>query len=277
MCIAILKPKDKTISKEILQTCSKSNPDGMGFAYIKDDKIHINKYMKFEDFYEDYIQVETTSPMLIHFRIATHGKVEVKNCHPFRLNNRMALIHNGVMSGYGDKQLKTDTQDFIDKVIGNISWKMWKNPSYRQLVGDAIGYSKFAILDVTGDYYIINEQKGVWDDGVWYSNSSYKPKEVTYYKQTKLYDDEDVSWYNIYKKKQDEIDKKEENKSNIVEEELTQAIYKCNKCSKEFNGDYYGIIKCPHCKSDDIEDIGCMYDGTKYYYDEYENNLSSMV
>ena len=117
MCIAILKPKDKTISKETLQECCNNNKDGMGFAYTDGNTVYINKYMNFDDFYKDYKEVETTSTMLIHFRIATHGKVEVKNCHPFKLNNRMALIHNGVISGYGDKENKTDTQDFIDKVI----------------------------------------------------------------------------------------------------------------------------------------------------------------
>lgn len=134
MCIAILKPIDKTISKETLEICSNNNPDGCGFAYVKDNEVIIKKFMEFEDFYKEYSKVETTSTMLIHFRIATHGKVELKNCHPFKLNNRMALVHNGIISGYGDKETKTDTQDFIDKVIGNISYKMWKNPSYVTLV-----------------------------------------------------------------------------------------------------------------------------------------------
>ena len=138
--------------------------------------------MDFEAFYKEYKLVETTSPMLIHFRIATHGKVELDNCHPFKLNNRMVLIHNGIISGYGDKEKKSDTRDYIDKVLSKISWKMWKNPAFREMVGQAIGYSKLGIMDVSGEMYIINYDKGVVEDGVWYSNSSfkeYKPKTTT--------------------------------------------------------------------------------------------------
>ena len=68
------------------------------------------------------------------------------------------------------------TKDFIDKVIGNISYKMWKNPSFIKLVEATIDYSKLVILDNKGRYYIVNEKKGNWVDGVWYSNTSYKPK-----------------------------------------------------------------------------------------------------
>lgn len=180
MCIAIVKPKNKIIPREVLQTCAEANPDGMGFAFCKDDKVYICKWVDdFDKFYEYYSKVETTSNMLIHFRIATHGEVCKDNCHPFKLNNRMALVHNGIISGYGSKTDNvSDTRDFIDKVIGKISYKQWYNPAFRELVGKVIGYSKLGILDKTGRYFIVNEQKGVWDDGVWYSNSSYKKVET---------------------------------------------------------------------------------------------------
>ena len=156
MCIAIVKPLDKTISEDRLRTCYNNNKDGCGFAYIKDNAIIIKKFMDFETFYKEYKLVETTSPMLIHFRIATHG---------------MVLIHNGIIYGYGDKEKKSDTRDYIDKVLSKISWKMWKNPAFREMVGQAIGYSKLGIMDVSGEMYIINYDKGVVEDGVWYSNS----------------------------------------------------------------------------------------------------------
>ena len=180
MCIAILKPSDKTLDKSLLQACADNNPDGCGFAYNEDDKIIIKKFMDFNSFWKEYKKVQDNKTMLIHFRIATHGNVELANCHPFKLNNHMALIHNGIISGYGSKtENLSDTKDFINKVIGNISYKMWKNPSFIKLVESAIGYSKFVILDNSGKYYIINEKKGDWVDGVWFSNSTYKAKTKT--------------------------------------------------------------------------------------------------
>lgn len=177
MCIAILKPSDKILDKDLLQACADNNPDGCGFAYNDGDKIIIKKFMEFNSFWKEYKKVQENKTMLIHFRIATHGNVELANCHPFKLNNHMALIHNGIISGYGSKtENLSDTRDFIDKVIGNISYKMWKNPSFIKLVESAIGYSKFVILDNKSNYYIVNEKKGEWVNGVWFSNSTYKPK-----------------------------------------------------------------------------------------------------
>ena len=275
MCIAILKPKGVEISKKTLMNCALANKDGIGFAYTDGKNIYINKYMDFESFYNDFEKVKDISTMLIHFRIATHGKVEVKNCHPFKLNDRMALIHNGIISGYGDKETKTDTQDFIDKVIGNISHKMWKNPSYRELVGKAIGYSKLCILDVTGDYYIINEDKGKWVDGIWYSNDSYKDKEEPVYTQYgssgykqgglwDMYGEESYDdWYKRRYGKDYPLSKK--NKKEVTNDECW-AIYRCKKCGKEFYGEWDDKkIKCD-CGSSKIEDIGYVYNDTECYY-----------
>lgn len=244
MCIAILKPKDKTISKEILEACHSRNKDGIGFAYVNNGKVIIKKFMDFDKFYKEYLDVEGISNMLIHFRIATHGNVEVNNCHPFKLNDRMALIHNGIISGYGSKtDNKVDTQDFIDKVIGKISYKMWKNPSYRELVGDAIGYSKFCILDNQDNYYIINEKKGSWVDGIWYSNDSYKPrkKEVVIAPA-----------------------KKSEQKS------LFNYITRCQKCGKIVKTNSWWQDDCPKCKGK-LECIGYINNGNEIYYDDEDN------
>lgn len=289
MCIAILKPKGMDISKEILQTCSEANPDGMGFAYIDKDRMYIKKFMEFDEFYKAFKKVKNKSTMLIHFRIATHGKVELDNCHPFFLNSRMALIHNGVISGYGDKEKKSDTRDFIDRVIGNISWKQWKNPSFRELVGKSIGYSKLAILDITGDYYIINEDKGYWDNGIWYSNKSYEPKKkVTYItypttttntsKDYDPYGDEDYDtwWSKTYSTKFNDTttDKESTSKkydSSVSSTDDEKVIYKCKCCGAEFNEDYeMDDVLCEVCHSSNVEDIGFMYRKEKYYYDDYK-------
>lgn len=278
MCIAILKPKDKILTKETLETCCKNNPDGMGFAYIDGGTMYIKKYMKFNDFYKDYKKVETKSNMLIHFRIATHGKVEIDNCHPFWLNHRMALIHNGIIPGYGEQNVKSDTRDFIDKVIGKISWKLMKNPSYRELIGKAIGYSKLAILDITGDYWIINEKDGYWNDGVWFSNKSYEPKkQVTYTsypiketktKQTKMWD---MYGEESYDEWWDRVWNNNDKKDIDVDNDLSdnKGIYKCKECGKEFISSWdIDDVQCDVCKSKDVEDIGFTYRDEKYYYQD---------
>ena len=261
MCIAILKPQGKSLSRELLYNCYTNNPDGCGFAYHTGDDVVINKFMDFEDFYKEYVKYDGKYTMLIHFRIATHGAIELDNCHPFVLNHRMALIHNGVITGYGDKATKSDTRDFIDKVIGNISWKMWKNQSFCELVGNAIGYSKLAILDKTGGYVIINEQKGLWEDGVWFSNSSFKTatKKYTYGKQTYLIED----------KKNDVKQKDEEDLQDYYDSlwANSQFIYKCGDCGKEwYDNGYTWDVECGGCKSSNCYEVGYVYNGKEERY-----------
>lgn len=255
MCIAILKPQGKTISKETLQICFDNNPDGCGFAYPIENDVVIKKFMKFEDFYPEYEKYQHLTT-LIHFRIATHGAVEIDNCHPFVLNSRMALIHNGIITGYGDKKTKSDTRDFIDRVIGNISWKMWKNPSFCELVGNAIGYSKLAILDKTGAYVIINEHKGEWTDGIWYSNTSYKYKKYS----LPLFQD---------KKEKKEEEKKIKNEEDDWEKywHKMQTIYKCGACGKEFYEKSSEFIEeCMSCHSSNLYEVGYVSNGKETRY-----------
>lgn len=266
MCIAILKTKGNPISDEVLKTCSNNNPDGCGFAYVDDGVIRIFKTLDFNEFLIEYKKVEDKSNMLLHFRIATHGKVNVNNCHPFKLNHRMALIHNGIISGYGDSKSKddglTDTQDFINKTIGNIGWKNWKNPAFRELVGKAIGYSKFCILDVSGDYTIINESAGYWVDGNWYSNKSYEPKKYT----ATRYNDCDWGTYKYNKELNRWLPTERETKKEVLEDKIIMMCKHCNKTFKTDEGFLYPT--CPDCGRISRDEVGFEIDGVDYLYDD---------
>ena len=248
MCIAILKPKDKTLTKELLETCSENNRDGCGFAYVNDNKeMIIKKFMDFKSFWKEYKKVQDDKTMLIHFRIATHGNVELANCHPFKLNEHMALIHNGIISGYGSKTENiSDTKDFIDKVIGNISYKMWKNPSFRTLVSGNIGYSKLVILDTDENYYIINENKGEWVDGVWFSNSTYQKKKTV-------------------------VSATKQSTTPSTTKDTWGYIMRCPSCNKEYITTKWYEDVCKNCKHK-LEVVGYCYQGNKTYYKGKSNN-----
>ena len=189
MCIAIYKPEDKIIQKKTLIECYDSNPDGAGFMYAKDKKLHIEKgFFSFNSFYKAYKE-HAHKKAVIHFRIKTHGKVDTTNCHPFAVNNSIGFVHNGVISGFGDTN-HSDTIGFNNGVLqplvnkwGNLA--LFQDPM-KDLIESRIGYSKLIFLDRHGNHNIFNEHKGVWDDGVWYSNTSYKPyvAPVTTWKDT---------------------------------------------------------------------------------------------
>lgn len=178
MCIAIYKPQDKKISYETLQQCFKSNPDGAGFMYADGKQLQMQKgFFTFEDFWKAYKKHEKKQAV-IHFRIKTHGSINEENCHPFLINNSIGFVHNGVISGFGIED-KSDTNHFNEDILKPLVSK-WGNlslfqPAIKSLIESRIGYSKLIFLDRHGNYDIFNEEKGVWDNDVWYSNTSYKP------------------------------------------------------------------------------------------------------
>ena len=186
MCIAIFKPANKDITEATLAQCHKSNSDGCGFSFINHQgQLEIFKTMSFTKFmlaYNEALEQSPTSPFIIHFRIATHGTVNEFNCHPFRINEELTFIHNGVISWIdkcGDK-LKSDTQMYNELVLQQLPSGWEENAGIRKLIEETIKGSKFVVLRRDGQHFIFNESAGVWDDGIWFSNYSYKTSRITH-------------------------------------------------------------------------------------------------
>ena len=187
MCIAIVKPKGKTIPTEHLKNSFDNNQDGGGVAYSKNGKVHIikgifskKKFVKTVRFAEK----EADGAILIHCRIGTSGLKDENNCHPHVVNDECVLMHNGVLSITVPSGSKiSDTVIFINEYLKPLENDFMKNEAITKLVEKAIGSNnKFALLNNKGEYKIINEKAGVWENGVWYSNSTYsyqKYKPVT--------------------------------------------------------------------------------------------------
>jgi len=181
MCIAIVKPEGKWITKETLAECFRSNPHGAGYAKIVQTeagpKVEITKgFFSFDKFWESYSgSVSADDIALLHFRIKTSGKQDEANCHPFAIDNG-ALIHNGPCLNRthcsGDKDM-SDTAQFADKFVK--TWDYDKVSELQPFIEAFIGSEKVAFLFNDGRYVICNEQNGLWEKGVWYSNTSFRP------------------------------------------------------------------------------------------------------
>tara|TARA_Y100000310_G_scaffold318374_1_gene372330 strand:+ start:1715 stop:2503 length:789 start_codon:yes stop_codon:yes gene_type:complete len=185
MCIAVYQPKGKKLSKEKFHECFSRNPDGFGLMFAKGGKIHIYKTLDdVERAYSVYSRLHKREArgknMVLHFRIATHGSVNKKNCHPFRINERLALVHNGVISAVDTHKYKdmSDTRVFAKEILAKLPpFFEWDEPIMR-LIEEFIGRSKLIIMDSAGMAHIVNEGMGEWVDGMWFSNSSHCPKKV---------------------------------------------------------------------------------------------------
>ena len=215
MCIIVASEKGKKIpSKKTLETCFLNNPDGAGIMYYFDNSVIVDKgYMTFKDFYKRVRELEkeiglTDRSVVFHFRIGTSGKNDAKTCHPYPLTKQtkflqskhvrcsVAMAHNGILSNFVDRTNKdnlNDTQIFIQKFMYNI-YKLSKNFYYNEyaneLIFNTIATNRLCFLTKNDEIFYY----GNWveDNGIYYSNSNYKPKVIqTYYNNA-------YSRYNYY-------------------------------------------------------------------------------
>jgi predicted glutamine amidotransferase len=179
MCIAIYKPANTDIPEAYLHKAWIHNSDGGGFAFIKDGKVEIAKgFMKFSDWqeaYEEAVFLFPDSPFLIHFRIRSMGDRSPENTHPFEMACGGALIHNGTIRGTGAQygEGKSDTALFVEKYGKALTFENVEME--RHYLEDALDYNKLVILYDDGRHHILNKAYGVEENGVWYSNETYKP------------------------------------------------------------------------------------------------------
>jgi predicted glutamine amidotransferase len=188
MCIAIYKPSGFLLTDETIAESWRCNADGAGFMYNENNKLHIVKgLMTLEAFKEAYKPHEEKNCVL-HFRIKTHGNKDQENTHPFAIDDRLGMVHNGILTSVDTKedQTKSDTWHFTKKHLFTFrknNHNFYTNPIYKEMIESFIGFSKLIFMDNKGKVSIFNESKGDWDSGCWFSNKSYQP----YQQQTPNY------------------------------------------------------------------------------------------
>jgi len=174
MCLAILKPANEHIIKRRLRQGFQENPDGAGFMYVKNGQLKIDKgYFSFRSFYKAYRQAEQKCPdsnFVIHFRIATSGKISSKHCHPFLINTTVAFVHNGIFAKLGNK-VKSDTQHFNNDYLRYMPPDFIHNKKSIRFLEKYCGwFNKLIFLNNKNEYLIVNESAGRWLDNIWFSN-----------------------------------------------------------------------------------------------------------
>ena len=177
MCLAIVNIKG-TIPRQSLLNAWQSNPDGGGLLYISGEQLKDFKELKdFNKFYNFYINLRVRrnkKTILIHFRWATAGKVDIANCHPFYVDKKLGFIHNGIISGVGVDPNKSDTVLFNKTVLQAFPENFLDNRETVDIIAENIGNSKLCFMDNNGEVKIINERLGHWYEENWYSNNSYR-------------------------------------------------------------------------------------------------------
>lgn len=144
-----------------------------------EDVLCIDKgYFGFRKFYKRFRKMESlypNSPFVLHFRIATSGYVSANACHPFMIHDDLAFAHNGIFSKMGSLT-ESDTQEFNRTILRRLPKNFLDIEKAKNMVDDYIttSLSKVVFMDNIGNYTIMNESGGIWNDkGVWFSNTGY--------------------------------------------------------------------------------------------------------
>ena len=191
MCLLVVCKPNAIPKREQLTEGACSNPHGYGFAMVIDGKIFRYRTMSARKAVSKFIHMRQQYPdsyAIWHARYATHGVKNQDNCHPFIVGGDAdtVLAHNGVLDTFIDKgDKRSDTRVFAEDILPKLGGVRALDDAnlYRLVQGWASG-SKIAVLTTNpqAEYqlYLINERLGHWDDdGVWWSNNSYK--RTTYY------------------------------------------------------------------------------------------------
>jgi hypothetical protein len=218
MCILCVKRSGiKVPADSVFEECFSVNRDGAGLCWADGEKVNIVKgLMNIGSFknalriVEELIDTEK-SAMLFHFRIGTHGsKNSPAHTHPFPIvddypemeklvySSEQALAHNGILhigKIVGDTARTynsevtgpSDTMELIANVVRpfsklNENWADDKKLS--SLFSGVIDTNKIAIIRKDGVIYTFGSF--IEDDGMIYSNSSYKTYKAPAYTDTYL-------------------------------------------------------------------------------------------
>lgn len=173
-------------SERRIQNMWDSNPHGAGIMYQANGKVYVVKgLMTVEDFNHAVKDIGRKRPMVMHFRIKTHGNIIPELTHPFWIEqDKLAMVHNGIVSWLIQHTTNTlsDTAIYAQWIPYTFEnpWYALNTKETQARIRNHSGWSKFAFLHASGRVLIINKESGCSEpDGSWFSNEGYKNLEDT--------------------------------------------------------------------------------------------------
>ena len=182
MCLLAFCEHDATPNYQGLENACANNPDGFGWAVHLGTRIITGRSMDSSIALETYEKALADNPgcaSMFHARYTTHGATDLANCHPFRVGGSegTVLAHNGIISAAPREKDRSDTRWFAEVELPRRGLQILDKPNKAAKLERYLG-SKVIVFTTEASLkyqiYILNEQMGEWEDGIWWSNDGYK-------------------------------------------------------------------------------------------------------
>lgn len=192
MCLIAVHDAASPLLDSEVEDIFYANQDGMGAMWAHAGQIHIHKCLptSAEEAIEEYKRINEyvgSGTIVWHWRYATHGATNLEMCHPFRMRKDAAVVHNGVIAGYGNKS-QSDTADFVKQHLA----KRKDSDIVWELIEHKTRGSRLCFLTATPDGGAEIRYLGSWEQhgNAFVSNMSWKswPKSTPAWR-TKLWAD----------------------------------------------------------------------------------------
>jgi len=252
MCLIITGESNKIrntllTTDNLLDDIYQSNSDGVGIMYANKHGLKVIKKIC-RSIHEMYTFISNMPDddrnMAIHFRMKTHGDIDLFNCHPYSvIEGEVAMMHNGILdTGNKKDPSKSDTWHFIqDYLVDTVieAPAVVHADGFRTMVGEFIGNNRFVFMDKYGTMSHVNFDQGIEHDGMWFSNTyawspgllipnfRYASAYASYggwswEREDELEDRLDRRWYTT--KQEDQEDFEDWSKTDFVAEDLIEMV-----------------------------------------------------
>lgn len=175
MCLIIRKPAGTTVDPRLLTQSFEDNPAGWGVMFAERSVVRVFKGFDF-DTYMKTIETHKDKEMVIHTRYATHGAVNLDNCHPFKITKNVFMMHNGMINNYTETNPEMSDSWHFAKYLTRFvasSADVITDPAFVELVQLRIGLgNKIVFINSDGKISIANEKAGCKYQGLWLSNEN---------------------------------------------------------------------------------------------------------
>lgn len=220
MCIIVIS-ETKPLELASFEDFAKYNQDGAGIMVARGGKVHTHVTLGGpKEVYAKYIELyRKGDPMFLHYRMKTHGAIDLANTHPYLVyrhpdGKELWMMHNGVLrTGNTASPEMSDTWNFIQQRLQTLTRdfpKWFMNDDIVQWLGDFIGSNRFVFLDSDGDFNVVNESQWSTHDEHLYSNEyawsaprkayktaypKYLPQSHSQFQSQGLWETDDEGWW----------------------------------------------------------------------------------